>query len=641
MQSIHLAVKNSGAPLPSFMERGISDSQPGDIDDVNIMTYMEGGANIRYATGVMNIADHAHALLNHLVLVVTGLFKNIFRPITQVISFEVPTGIFTFDSLSEDQKASLRAMGLTEDISSKNTFTGSPSAADLNAIYSLGPVDPRFSPGSVPADGYLAYMYGLKAMGIFSNFSRKWVNDGGSWMMTKDADEMAESGFEVTRDSIEQAAVTFKHAPVGQYTHSYSGPLREIVYPGNSSKSIVPAIIRPSALISQWSPDGNYLFPYFHGMITPNKDLIWNVFGRVFFKGLSDSAEKATKIAVKLRGGFRKLSSTRAGMAMVHAFKGIDLAIASHSAIAFLIESGVYHGFVLTGSLRVIFYNSVIEPMSAEALIAAVKKLDRKARVLGEIVNVLNSPLNDSGMPIYSFTIDSINTSRKFISAYSSIAMEHLGSSLFTDTLAELVDEMFWGDNFFSPDQTKIMNFLRYVATGEESHIDIYPSYLAGGFFKNTSRIAKGLAIFGPKVPSLSYGTARDQVFSIPKEINAQDPNITEVDGTRPLRYLPFSLVAIQAGLTQWQSLFSTGQIRIPNGRKGKVEFTNAKQVYLQIGGNPAFNIAYNLIKDHSRAVRATGTQKRGQGTAGIQNSEGPGSRKRQKKDATEVAGEF
>jgi len=612
---------------------------PGDVDDCNILSTTGVGPNIHYSTGIAAIVDHAHAQLNSVYKFVTGAYHSIFRKVESIISFEVPTGVFSFESLTNDQKSMLKSLGLIEDQSRSNVFSGSPAARDLNAIYSLGPIDSKFTPGAVSSDGYLAYVFAIKGLQIFSFLSRGFLQRRSNILLDTAAVELEDGKeYEVIREGILGETAKSKLSCGSWYALS-TGEQGSLIIPVDGTKSIPPAFFRPSS-IGSWDADNNYLFPYFNGLNTINRDLVGKVFGRLFIKGLSDDPITSAKLYQKLRHGFRKLASLRAGLALAHAYKGVELAIQGEFGISFLIESGVYSGFILTGPGAIIYYNQLMTKLDAAELIAEVKKMDRKDRVLGEIRGILESPMVN-GKTVYTFPIESINTSRKFLTAYNSIGQEYLGTALFTESLPKLVDEMIWGDQFPMASQKMILDFLRYVHTGEEEHIASYPAYLSHGYFEKKGRVAIGLGIFGPKAPTCSYGTKKDMTFSIPNDAGTDDPNLKVVDEKRHLQYLPFTVIPIGTATVQWNSLFSSGNLYIPPGRKGKKEFTNGKNMVLSIGGNPAFATAYGLIKEHSIVVRSgirTGKRAR----ADDDMEAGPSAqRKRAKKDSQSIAADI
>jgi len=613
---------------------------PGDLKDVNVAAY-SGTTNARYLFGTSNIVDHARTIVENCVIFCLGQFYSLFKHVESVISFKVPNAVFTFEQLSDLQKASLRSLGLTEDPTAKNTFNGTPSASDLNTVYSMGPIDSRFSPGSVSADGYLAYIYGLKGLAIFSQLSRGYMGEKMNLFAKMESTDTSEGGeWKVARDNVTSTEVDCKLGALQGFNQLTSSTFMEFVYPGTSSKRILGAFMRPSS-IDSWGVDDSILFPYFNSMITPNKEIMADIFIDLFFKGLSDSADGAARMASKLRTGFRRLATTRAGLAMTHAYHGIRLAIQSQNAISFLIESGVYFGYILTGPENVVFYGQVQEKLDAEALKKEVGRFNRRDRVLGEMLSLMNSPLNASGMPVYKFTKTDIDTSRRFSNAYATISEEYLGAKAFTEDLPKFVDEMLWGDNFSTPSQSMILDFLRYVHTGEDHYIEKYPAYLSGSYYRKTSRVARGLGIFGGRAPSCSYGTTKDQTFTIPKDLEAEDPNMKETDGKRLIAYLPFSIVPITTAFNQWNALFQSGMMRIPHGRKDKTEFTNGKQVHLQIGGNPAFSTAYHLIKEHSAVVRKAAQEGKRRRVDDDSEAGPSGSRKRAKKESVLMAADI
>jgi hypothetical protein len=331
-------------------------------------------------------------------------------------------------------------------------------------------------------------------------------------------------------------------------------------------------------------------------------------FRRLFFRCIGDTEEATLKVWSVLRGGFRGLAPLRAGRSLTHAYFGVDLAMQAGAQMTLVVVQGVYHGYVLqrTG-LKASLYGTVYKAVPSVDIVESINLLNRNDVLLGEICALLNAPVDAKGAPLYAITPALINTSRKFVTVWCSLDMSHYVSSDLNTLVREKLDKVYFNDVFQAPSFDQILAFLKYVQTGDRNHIEKYPSYVMNGWFIETDRVTVGLAMFGPRAPSCNYGSSKQLSFTMPADLNAEDPNLKlgEDKKRAALKYLPFSFEPLSTARVQWNNLFKTGTLCIPEGRKGKNEFTNGQKATLKIGGDPYFTNIYRIIKEVSVNTRA------------------------------------
>jgi len=476
----------------------------------------------------------------------------------------------------------------------------------------MGLIDNRINPGTVNGDGYLAYHYALKGFIFFSEVARVSLFDAGLNYVIDDP---------VGKESAPNFRLMGNTAGSGTPTKvpetAFAGPNVKF---GNSTVVHygMPFRGRPITVLKGWQTSlsdpengmatatSGLFFAYFAGMLTPDKTSTANTFRRLFFTGLGDTAEHATIMWNRLRSGFRSLAFTTAGRALSHLYLGIELAIQSNAAITAVIEKGVYHGFVLQASnLRFTMGGMTRSAIAFGSIKESIKSLNRHAEILGKIVALLNSAIKDDGMPWYNFSLADVNTSRKLMTTWLSVNLDFYTSTTFLDELKGLFDALVFGDSFAVCSQKSLMDFLNYVYTGDGNFIQGYPAYFGGNAWKDRSRVNIGLGIFGPRVPTLSFGKPKDQIFQIPGDNNKEDTNtIVNEEKKMPLRYLPFKEEPLTLAASQWSTMFNTGKIIIPHGRKGKQEFTNTLPLIFRTNGEVPFLAMYQKVKDISIATR-------------------------------------
>lgn len=618
--AIYLAKQNNGAVLPSFAERRINNMMPGEASEVIVTSYYEGFPNTKYLYSIANIQEHCHAQLSNEYLQDSKM-RNIFKQHTPVAHMEVPTTSLFFDTLTENQIKEIISYGLSPDASRKNAYSGCIRFENVSALAALGPIEGRFVPGQINFDGALAYTYAIKGMDFFSYVSRARELSRITAIVQIEEKEDFEGTVDAMNCNVRQ--------DYGKVTESLSIQgyedfdafmelgIREVISGNDTTRKIETSFVAPSKPSFYDSEDG-LVFPYFAGMMLPDKRFTYGVFARLFSKSLAVTPDASMKLLSKIRSGFMSLAFTAAGRAISHAYLGIDLAMNSQSSICFLVEKGQYFGFVLQGrNMRIMYRGVTHSPMVMAELKKQCKELSPLADVTEKLIELVKVALVADGKPIFEPTTKDFSSSRNFVSWFQQITFDDM-SEEHRRQFSDLIDKIYFTDRFQIPDQQMILDFLNYVTTGNTEFIAKYPAYIGNSYYQAQDRIHVGLGIFGDRAPSLNFGTTKgDMVFTIPQDLSAVDPNLTEVGEKkqRPLHYLPFNVVAIKTAADQWENLFAKGMIHLPVARKGKQEFTDLRKVVLKIGSDPYFSQAYKLIKEHSSIVRKSlqgGKRKRG-----------------------------
>lgn len=618
--SVYLAKQNSGAALPAFAERGLSDRMPGEVSEVIIHAFYEGPANPHFVFSVQNLVDHIYMQQTSQIDIAHGNFKNVFKMHIPSAHMEVPTATLFFDGMTDDTVTQLTSYGLVQDVTRKNAFSGIVRFENMSDIAKLGPVDGRFVPGQITFDGVLAYMYAIKGMDLFSFVSRSAdrrtmnIIANVSSKGIVEGDGVDEADFESFLDhGVGRETVSVKQFK--EFNELMALDFHELVNANDTSKKIPSSFFAPSQV--QYNEQGSGLvFPYFSGMLLKDSRYAFGVFARLFTKGLSDSPSGAMSLLKKIRSGMLSLAFTAAGRAISHAYLGIHLAIESQSHILFLVEKGRYHGFSLQNpNMRILFRGELLLPESGAELTKQCRKISPFQDVVKDIIRLIEETKGTDGEVLYPVSEDDFKSSRAFVTWYSQISIENFPET-FGYSLSSLMGKLYYTDKFQIPTQDMIIDFLNYVTTGSESYISKYPAYIGNSYYEATDRIHVGLGIFGDRAPSLNYGSKKDMPFSMPIDLGAQDPLLfKDGDKPRPLHYLPFAIVPIRNAADQWEQLFKSGIIHLPAGRKGKSEFTDSRKVNIKIGSEPYFSQVYKLVKEKSSIVRKglqTGKRKRG-----------------------------
>jgi hypothetical protein len=477
-------------------------------------------------------------------------------------------------------------------------------------------------------------------MALYSSVSHALVGDNLNVVSTCDSNELVADTevLDVTRMGTDEKIEVKRDDIFG----SKFGPTIRIIR-GNARIMITPYsddgdIDGRQMEINTVLEGGGHLFPYFTGMLVPDKDYTSHVFGRLFNRCLGASEETARRVSMRIRSGLRNLSHTRAGMIISHAYMGIEVSQQAQAPITFIIDNNSYHGFVLHTKKPVFHYGFQHTSQDARELGLQLQKLNQHDQALGEILSIINAPVNADGTPIYKHTKAQICSSRGLANAMRLLNPDVFVSTSWKDDLRKAFERVSFGDSFAPPSEKSILAFLSFVKTGDDNVLREFPAMITGRLIEERDRISFGLGIFGPKVPSLNYGEpSRCQTWILPN-VGSNDPNMAVgSDGKKPLRFLPFKLESYSLGVQQWRTLCSSGKFMIPNARKGRNEFTDGRAVAFRIGSDPSFTEAYSSLKVICSAMKDVNGKKRKRNDDNVES----GPSKKNRKDAANDAEEF
>jgi len=533
--------------------------------------------------------------------------------------FDAPIAHYKFPPLNDDQKAQLASLGLEEDAGRK-TFTGIIAAHHVETVLKLGARDAMQVPGTCSRSGFAAYIMCGRAMRLFSH-----VSTYGSVTETEytryDTCTAVEIGKHNTYHLVDATVKTALLGVPMTGVHSILAKAEPIFLP---FKDISPI---PSHNVSTSSPISNagLVFPYFHGMLLPDREFTIPIFQRFFYRCLGSTPERANNTWTMVKTGLRNLSMTRAGKAISHAFLGMLLADNGQCGIKYIISNGTYKGFVLIGDdFNVIFNNRVYTPLPASEVMTDLKSVSVHDTTLASILAIIRSAVRTVRRDIagkatdvqevrYNYVIEDISTSRKFWTVIRKLDLDFYdGGSV--KQLKDLSAQLKFGEQYAMVRRSTILVFLSYVILGDRDILKDFPTYISPSTLFADDRITNGLAIFGPSAPDLSFATTKEKVLTIVKE-DKDDENLFKVDGNFNLRELPYKMMPIHEAASHWTNLSIHGNIYIPLPRPGKDEFSNPKQRSSAFTGADAISVykkvkeMVNLNRDANSGKRKTGPQ--------------------------------
>lgn len=558
-----------------------------------------------YETAIAKIPQVGYAQLNDCYVVDTpNTFYNIFKPITQLShTFDVPVTMIILNQPGEPTIEQAKGLGFTEFPGRKNCFVGTPSVENLAAVHRLPLINAQPSPGYISVDGLLGWSYAMKGIQIFSSISRAASFEGlPNILEDGDYDTLADGSVKMyPLGSVISTEVSGFDKKAAKYL--YHGSVKHILVGYDSSMSLkghYTSVAQPNLSVK----DGLY-FPYFDGMVLPDKAVFNHVFPTIFYHCLGENAEVAAKLWSRIRSGYRSMAWTPAGRIISHAYYGIDLAKKTLGSFTPVFEGQRYMGFVIQADqLTIKIHGRTYTARGIMDLQEDIKVTTKHDAALAKIVTLINAPIVD-GKHVYSVKVDQINTSYKLKGIVINLDLGHFQSTPFVEEMLKLESELSFTEQYPVPTAKVLQQAISYMQTGDYSTIASYPQFLGNSLLFDKERIVIALGIFGPRVPSLNFGNVRNSlVFSMPVALDAADPNLVVAGGKRRLQYLPFSIVPIREGIVQWRKMFESGDIHIPHPRKNKAEFTNTQLVQSKISGEPMFSQVYQVLRQISSETR-------------------------------------
>jgi len=560
-----------------------------------------------------NVVDYAEAQISMSALSNYEPLRQVFTRTPPHPSFFPPVGYFKFQTLTAEDKNNLAGYGLEEDTTAK-AWRGIPQIHNLPAIYKMGGDDARQIPGATSANGYLAYMYTLKAMTIFSHLSCASMYMKSS-IFSPDLNEFggpSNIGDPFVALALGASAVAGAKGfaiPAGQ-THQHGLQLNR-VFPMFVPVNEIDGLSVYSVSTSFVPNRHGYLFPYFTGMVLPDRDLPSQVFQRFFLRGLSAKQENVQKLWQRIKMGLRNIALLPAGMAISHIYLGMLLADQCKAQIRYIIENKNYHGFTLLGDhCRIIQNNRVIDPSPADVLGSLFPTITTAPVALVKLVNVMKVPTNPDGTQKYDMTSKG---SREFYKKLRRVDWSDFDSQddLKMKEIRGYLDHITFDEQPTEASLSNIRVFLDYVATGEETLLDPFPAFFKQETYRAVDRITIGLTIFGYSAPSMSYGTAKKAIrLQIPKEDAPEDLLLH-----KQLVSIPFKLVPFQAAVLQWTTMFSRQEIvlPLPDKRKSGNSWTDLSGTKHNLTGSQ-YDIVYGKVKNIANIHRAANEGKRKRG---------------------------
>jgi len=316
------------------------------------------------------------------------------------------------------------------------------------------------------------------------------------------------------------------------------------------------------------------VFPYFHGLNSPDAGLAFDVLGDYFFGSFGTSRDESIRAFQRFKSNWGNVYRSPAGLAVTHMLLGCKLALSTQTRLFILIEEGRYDGFVLLGAQYKIMGHKdrVYEADSAERVRRELNDMTTHYRSLREIASAL-SDVEVSGADISRVSVESIRNPRVLHDEFHR-RRENMVPSV-VEEIVKLMKSCTFPERYVSPHAGSITESLEMIY-GDREILLSEPMFLTSDNITDNSTLFRVLSRFGPTAPS--FITAGGERYSIPKGLDAEDPLSTIVrtgkggkqTEVRALATIHISMKKLSVAIEDFVSMSKSKQISFfPNERAG------------------------------------------------------------------------
>jgi hypothetical protein len=319
------------------------------------------------------------------------------------------------------------------------------------------------------------------------------------------------------------------------------------------------------------------LFPYFHGITAPDPNFMRIFCINYFFRNLGDIGQNPRDAYKALRSAISPFAHTPEGVAIVHIFKGIELALEAQCVCYILMDKDVYLGFCLLGKgFQVFAHGGWVKPMEASKLRKDLDTILTHDNVIEKIYTLTKGWPKLRGCVMGK--VGDIKTSLGLLQELAKNDFtkvdEREDSEDLYDQLESHLKRLSFGDKYkrFSPVD------LAWAVSEMTEHLnrplpDDTPVYIPTTQYHLMGRKEyQVLLSFGPRSPSFRMTSGSE--YRIPKEINVKGDPFIEKQAKDEKKFVIDKLLIGEklphVALQEWDQVVRTGKVRFePNERAG------------------------------------------------------------------------
>lgn len=349
-------------------------------------------------------------------------------------------------------------------------------------------------------------------------------------------------------------------------------------------------------------PSTGILFPYFDGMVLPDKANVPRILLHIFSKCLGKTPGDLMTAARNIQEGWASLSTTGTGLIISHVIFGMNLAL-SGARLHIVVIGGVYQGFILSGSKFTVFKGGQEHKLLKQTeLTAEFKKLDEHDEALLDLAEIISgAPLFEDRDKNEVVLPEQIRSPRRIHYALKIRAFEPAEQA----TISKLLSKLHFRQTYWDrSNDTQVLRVIKTLLEREWLPQDA-PYCIQSGTVFSREPILSALAAFGDKSISLC-GFGNNTTIALNK-----GKKFYEANSSVKLEGIPIFFKPISECYSDWESVLKTGVVTMKTGIKDKKGTTKVAGIgtyvtfsspqYDQVTGLLATHIAQKIGKRKDR----------------------------------------
>jgi hypothetical protein len=308
------------------------------------------------------------------------------------------------------------------------------------------------------------------------------------------------------------------------------------------------------------------VFPYFHGMITPDFQFLPNFMWRFFLQSFGETRDAFTKGFKKWTDGSKSWCDSFLGLQLQHIFFGVQLALETQARVFIVSELETYQGFVLLGEgFSVVAHDKVYTPVSSEELRIHLSSMSIHNNALEKICDLLSASTLAGSKKRKRVVPGDISSNR-------SLYVEFHQRSIDDDTeekILSLANDLSFPERYWRVNPTTIAKLFESYGKRDGGHPESEPMYIGSGLLNSVDAAYLALSVFGPTAPS--FYTVKGEKKDIPAPGRPDPLSVLDAATGKPiLPVVPYTMKSIRTAMADLYKVYMDRAIYVlPRERAG------------------------------------------------------------------------
>jgi hypothetical protein len=565
----------------------------------------ESGLN-SFSTSVPNILYQSRILNAHQLLYVSYKFDeleevpsaetyNVFKMVDLEDYYVVPPILSVLGDATDPMLVAggfSAVAGIGRD---RGVMAGRPTFELFKTLRGRQDTSPNFNaPGSAGMEGILAFFYGWKGIRLAADLtSRQKTNVFVDFQPMKEYKEVSgkmkftiesQSGPKEWKVGKDKAGMDIDVDNQSIYLAS-DYTMKVYGVPDKMLDEVLPAGVTDTI------QSEGFVFPYFDGLLAPDRDQTYNIFSRLFARSLAEDYTSSAAVLNEIRRGLRNLAITRQGQQLQHAYFVLQLALDAEATFLPVIHRGQYLGALVLGeNIRLFHKGKLVVPLSADQIMAELRTFnvhDTSIILLAQLLTL--SPFKSEPGRFERLTSLDLASAR---CVYNEVAKREISKSEKAE-VRKLVDKLSFQEEYWVLNEENLRHLLQSLVNGRVAP-DV-PCYLRDGAVLCDDDFVAALSAFGPRAPTFRLG---DKSISVPR-LGAVDSNLTEdKDKRTAIPLIPVYLAPLLSAVQQMRAVYNNSTLNYFGAKKGVAgRFDDPKKRMYAITGLAKSEL-YTMLKE-------------------------------------------